>query len=218
MATNIKICGLSIPEALLAALEARADFVGLVHFEKSPRHVDLTTAAQLAALARGRAKVVTLLVDPEDHLVRQVRDEVKPDYIQLHGRESPERTAAVATLSGLSVIKAIGVATREDIAEAEAYRATGALVMFDAKPPPAATRPGGNGEAFDWGLLDDVAGRYPFMLSGGLDPANVGAAVRRIRPWAVDVSSGVESRPGVKDVRKIRDFIAAVRAADTTIG
>ena len=211
MSTSVKICGLRTPETLAAALEARADMVGLVFFEKSPRHVGLETARALAAQARHRAEIVALTVDAEDATLEAILRSVEPDYFQFHGRESPQRVAEIQVKYGVSVIKAIGVAEAADLALALTYTAADAL-LIDAKPPKGAPLPGGNGVAFDWAIARDFHPRKPWLLSGGLTPENVGQAIRDSLARAVDVSSGVESAPGVKDAEKIRAFVAAARA------
>lgn len=211
---RIKICGLSTPETLDAALLAGADMVGLVRFPRSPRHVDLDAAAALAERARGRACVVALVVNAEDEELAALAERVRPDLLQLHGAESPERAAAIARATGIPVMKAIGIGAREDLAAIDAYRAAGASILLDAKPPkdPAAL-PGGNGLAFDWRLLADLDPSLSFMLSGGLTAGCVADAIALTRAQAVDVSSGVESAPGAKDVSRIADFVAAARSA-----
>lgn len=219
MPLRVKICGLRTEAALDAALEAGADLVGLVLFAKSPRNVSVEEAARLARRAhgRGKAEVVTLLVDPDDALVDRVAAEIKPDRIQLHGLETPERTEAIRRHSGLPVMKAVRVGERQDVTDAFAYLAPGGgadLLLFDANPPadPDAL-PGGNGLLFDWRMLEDARGRAPFALAGGLTPENVGAAIALTGAAIVDVSSGVESRPGEKDAGLIRRFIQAAKAA-----
>ena len=209
----VKICGLSTPETLEAALDAGADMVGFVFFPKSPRHIDLETARALGARARGRAQIAALTVDADDDALRRVIDALDPDILQLHGRESPDRVRRVRELSGRSAMKAIGVGARADLAAAEPYDGVADLLLIDAKPPEGAALPGGNGLRFDWGLARDFAPRRPWLLSGGLCPATVAAAIAATRPGGVDVSSGVESAPGVKDVNKIEAFVAAAREA-----
>ncbi|MCM5554625.1 phosphoribosylanthranilate isomerase [Pleomorphomonas sp. NRK KF1] len=208
----VKICGLSTPESLEWALSADADLVGFVHFPKSPRHVTAEIAAALARQVGGRAKTVVLTVDATDDLLDHLVATIAPDAIQLHGRETPERTADVRRRLGLMVIKALGIGSAEDVAAARPYAGTADLLLYDAKPPKDATRPGGLGVTFDWSLL--AGAPTPFLLSGGLDPTNVEDAVRRVRPFGVDVSSGVESAPGKKNETRIRAFVAAARAAN----
>lgn len=194
-----------------AAVEAGADYVGLVFFAKSPRNLSLDAAAALATLARGRAKIVALTVDADDAALEEIATTVAPDYFQLHGSETPERVAEIATLFSVPIIKALGVSSPDDVAKAQAFT-TADLVLFDAKPLPDAERPGGNGVPFDWRLLAR-AGERPFMLSGGLNAENVEEAIRLTKPSAVDVSSGVEASPGVKDLDRIRRFLHAVKTA-----
>ena len=213
MSVKIKICGLSTPDTLDAAIVAGADYVGLVHYPRSPRHVSIAAAVGLAAFARGRAAIVCLLVDPDDDLVEAIVTETRADYLQLHGNESPQRAAAISQRWSVSVIKAVMVATSADAAQADEYRSLTAFPLFDAKPAPDRTGrlPGGNGLAFDWRALAGQALKGPFMLSGGLNPGNVAAAIRLTKAPMVDVSSGVERAPGVKDTLLIKDFIAAAR-------
>lgn len=209
--TLVKICGLSSPETLLAAISAGADMAGFVFFEKSPRHIDLETARTLGALASGRIRKVALTVDAADDALETIVDHLAPDLLQLHGRESPARVAAVKARFGLPVIKAIGVATVEDVAAAKSYEGVADILLFDAKPAPDAAVPGGAGVAFDWDLLRNISAKH-WMLSGGLDAENVAEALRRTGAPAVDVSSGVERERGVKDAGKISAFIKAVRS------
>lgn len=213
MTLRVKICGLSTTPTLAAALAAGADMVGLVFFAKSPRNVSLDTAARLAAHARGRAQVVALTVDADDALLATILRDVAPDMLQLHGRETPARVAEVRSRFGRPVMKALPVATRDDLANVPAYAAVSDLLLFDAKPPPDAALPGGNGLMFDHRLVAGLDPGVPVMLSGGLGPATVGLAVRLVRPAGVDVSSGVERAPGDKDPALIRAFIDAARAA-----
>lgn len=211
----IKICGIKTAEALDAALSARADFIGLVFFGKSPRHVDAQLAASLAARAQGRAGVVGLFVDPAPDFLASVLASVKLDHIQLHGRETPAQVAAIAARHGVPVWKALGVKQRADVAAADAYAGAAARVLFDAKPPEGADLPGGNGLRIDWTILKGLRPALPWMLAGGLDPDNVADAIAITGTPAVDVSSGVESAPGVKDPARIMAFCTAVRASLT---
>lgn len=213
MTVEVKICGLKTPETVRAALEAGADYVGLVFFPKSPRHVSLGAAADLADIARGRAAIVALLVDPDDALAGAVASAVRPDIIQLHGAETPERCAAIRKASGCRIMKVVKVATAEDATAALAFRGIADLILFDAKPPRDALLPGGNGVLFDWTALDAVKGEVDWMLSGGLTGENVANAIRLTGATRVDVSSGVESAPGVKDAALIGAFIAAAKGA-----
>ncbi len=209
--TIVKICGLSSPESLLAAIAAGADMAGFVFFEKSPRHIDLETARALGALASGRIRKVALTVDATDDALAAIVGDLVPDMLQLHGHERPERVAAIKSRFGLPVIKAIGVATAGDVETANAYESVADILLFDAKPAPGAAVPGGAGVSFDWALMRGVSSAG-WMLSGGLDPENVQDALRRTHAPAVDVSSGVERESGVKDVNKIKAFLAAVRS------
>lgn len=213
MALEVKICGLTDAGAVDAAIEAGADMLGFVFFPPSPRHLEISAAAALAARARGRARIVALTVDADDAHLEAIVTEFAPDMLQLHGRESPDRVAALAARHDLPVMKAIGVRTADDIAAAGNYGDAAARILFDAKPPPEATRPGGLGRAFDWRLLAGLDLALPYMLSGGLDAATVARAVRIARPAGVDASSGVERAPGVKDPALIRRFVEAARAA-----
>ncbi len=211
MSVLVKICGLSTEATLDAALAAGADLVGLVHFPKSPRHVDLDRARALAERARGRAERVVLLVDPDDALLAAVVERVAPDVIQLHGHETPERVAAVRARFGRPVMKALGIATAADLAGLPAYAAVADRLLLDAKPPGDADRPGGNGLAFDWSLIEQAELAPGTMLSGGLTPESVAEALARTRLQAVDVSSGVETSPGIKCPDRIAAFIRAAR-------
>jgi phosphoribosylanthranilate isomerase len=213
MPTEIKICGLSDPESVDAALEAGADFLGFVFFPRSPRNLTIEQAAPLMRRARGKAQLVALLVDPDADLLDDVAGYLAPDLIQLHGRESPDRVAEISADTGIAVMKAVGVAERSDLAALARYAAA-ARLLLDAKPPRYSTRPGGNGAAFDWSLLRGFAHAQPWLLSGGLNPANVAEAIQETGAKGVDVSSGVERAPGNKDPALIRRFIAAVRAAE----
>jgi phosphoribosylanthranilate isomerase len=218
MTILIKICGLSTPETMRAALDAGADMVGLVFFAKSPRNIAIERAIELAAMARGRAEIVALMVDPKDSDVAEVVGTVRPDLLQLHGRESPQRVAVVADHAALPVMKAVGVAKPEDIALARSYLPAAERLLLDAKAPPGAAHPGGNGLAFDWRLVADLDPPLSFMLSGGLTPETVADAVRLTRPAGIDVSSGVERAPGVKDPALIEAFVRAARAAASGSG
>ncbi len=215
----VKICGLGTAATLDAAIDAGADMVGLVHFARSPRHVGLDRLGALAGHARGRARVVLLTVDPDDDLLAALVAAARPDLLQLHGGETPERVAAVRAHFGLPVIKAVGIGAASDVAAARRYAGAADMLLFDARPPKDATRPGGLGEPFDWSLLEGWSApagggvATPVLLSGGLGPTNVGEAVARVRPAGVDVSSGVERAPGEKDEGLIRAFVAAARAA-----
>ena len=213
MAIKVKICGLKTDAALDAALAGGADFIGLVFFGPSPRNITPAAAAKLSARARGRAKVVALMVDPDDSLLDAVAAAVAPDLIQLHGEEPPERAAEIRRRWSTPVMKAIKVETAEDVRDAADYREAADLILFDARAPADSTRPGGNGAVFDWRALLGVKERMPFMLSGGLTPDNVAEAIRITGAAIVDVSSGVETSPGEKDPELIRRFLLEAKAA-----
>ena len=214
MPVEIKICGLMTPDTLDVALEAGADYVGFVFFPPSPRHLGFEAARPLGARVRGRAKKVALSVDCDNDWLAASIDALKPDMLQLHGRETPERVAAVRSMFRLPVMKSIPVETRSDLSPIRLYAHAADRLIFDARAPREATRPGGLGKSFDWNLLAGIDPGIPFMLSGGLDAANVAEALRITQAAAVDVSSGVERSPGIKDHDKIRAFVRAVRAAD----
>lgn len=211
----VKICGITTMRTVDVALEAGADMIGVVFFAKSPRNVSLATACALAGRTCGRAGVVALTVDPTDDFVADVMASLKPDLLQLHGSETPERVADIRARFKVRVMKAVGVAEAADLAPIRDYAAVSDLILVDAKPPrtPDAL-PGGNGLTFDWRLVAGLDPGRPVMLSGGLHPGNVGDAVRLTRLSGVDVSSGVESAPGIKDPDKIRAFVAAARTAE----
>ena len=209
----IKICGLTTPTALEATIAARADYAGLVVFPPSPRHLALADAAALGARAAGRIKLVGLFVDAADSLIAETVAAARLDVIQLHGKEDPARVAALRAAFGLPVWKAMAVSSREDITRAKTFAGAADLVLFDAKPPKGAALPGGLGLVFDWTLLAGHRGSVPWGLAGGLSPANVAEAVRVCAAPLVDVSSGVESAPGVKDEALIAAFCREARAA-----
>jgi phosphoribosylanthranilate isomerase len=208
----VKICGLSTRPALDAAIAAGADMAGFVFFDKSPRHVSLEATRELGGAAAGRIAKVALVVDADDAALDAVVAALAPDFLQLHGTETPARVAAVKARFGLPVLKAMGVARAADVEGAAAYRGVADALLFDAKPAPGAAVPGGAGAVFDWELLRGWSGR-DWMLSGGLGPENVAEALRRTGAPGVDVSSGVERERGVKDEAKIAAFVAAARAA-----
>jgi len=209
----VKICGLSTPEALDAALDAGADMVGFVFFEASPRHVAFETARALGARVKGKAKKVALSVDASDELLSKIVDALSPDMLQLHGKESPERVSAVRARFDLPTIKALAIEAKADLAQVKSYASVSDWILFDAKAPANATRPGGLGKPFDWVLLSGAIPGVPVILSGGLSVENVGEALRITRVPAVDVSSGVESSLGEKDPDKIRAFVHGARQA-----
>jgi phosphoribosylanthranilate isomerase len=213
MSLLIKICGLSTLDTLDAALDAGADMVGFVFFPPSPRHLSLDLARELGARVEGRALKVALSVDADDATLAASIDALGPDMLQLHGNETPERVAEIRRRFGLPVMKALGVSDAADLAAINRYAGAVDRVLLDAKPPKGATRPGGNAKAFDWRILAGAAIATPWMLSGGLDPDNVNEAIAITGATAIDVSSGVESAPGVKDRGLIADFIRRARAA-----
>ena len=217
MSVLVKICGLKTPEALDAALAAGADMVGFVFFPPSPRHLGFEQARTLGERVQGRAKKVALSVDAHDADLGQFIDALKPDMLQLHGTETPERVSTVRSRFGLPVMKAIPIEQRSDLSPIHLYASVADWILFDARAPREATRPGGLGKTFDWTLLEKIDLKVPFMLSGGLDANNVADAIRVTRPQAVDVSSGVERAPGEKDSDKIREFIRAARAAEAAL-
>jgi phosphoribosylanthranilate isomerase len=213
VSVTIKICGLSTEEALDVALEEGADMVGFVFFPPSPRHLGFEAAKRLGARVYGRAQKVALSVDASDADLAGFIDALKPDLLQLHGKESPERLAMVRNRFRLPVMKALPIETRADLSSIRLYANVADRLLFDARPPREATRPGGLGKSFDWHLLEAIDPGVPFMLSGGLDAGNVAEALRITRACGVDVSSGVERAPGEKDPDKIRAFIRAAREA-----
>ncbi len=213
MPTEIKICGLSDEEGVDAALDAGADFVGFVFFPPSPRNIAFDRAIALAARARGRARVVALTVDADDPLLGAVATALRPDLLQLHGNETPERVAAVRLHIGVPVMKALGISGRAELAAINAYEEAERFLL-DARPPRNSGRPGGNATAFDWTLLEGFSCRRPWLLAGGLNAENVAAALATTSAQGVDVSSGVEGAPGRKDPALIHAFVQAVRAFD----
>jgi phosphoribosylanthranilate isomerase len=216
MSLIVKICGLSTRETLDVALAAGADMVGFVFFPPSPRHISLETARELGRQAKGRATKVALTVDADDATLANIVETLQPDLLQLHGGETVARLRDIRQKFGLPVMKAIAVETEADLAALSGYAAVADRILFDARAPKQATRPGGLGAVFDWHVLEHLELKLPFMVSGGLTAANVAEAVRVTRAGGVDVSSGVERTPGVKDPDMIRAFIRAARATDST--
>jgi phosphoribosylanthranilate isomerase len=213
--TEVKICGLSDPEGVAAALAGEARFVGFVFFPRSPRHVSLEKAAALAVSARGRADIVAVTVDADETLLGAIAATLAPDWIQFHGGETPARVAAARRFARKGAIKALPIARAEDFAPVAAFGEAADMLMFDAKAPQGAALPGGNGAAFDWRLLRGRSVPRPWLLSGGLTPENLREALFESGAGAVDVSSGVESAPGVKDPERIARFLAASRLPQT---
>jgi phosphoribosylanthranilate isomerase len=213
MSLTVKICGLSTAEALDVALDEGADMVGFVFFTPSPRHISFGAARQLGERVGGRAQKVALTVDADDAWFDAIVEALQPDLLQLHGNETAARVTALKQRFGLPVMKAVPIAQKDDLALAANYIVAADRILFDARAPKEATRPGGLGKAFDWRLLQNLALGVPFMLSGGLDAGNVAEALRITKAPGVDVSSGVERAPGEKDPDKIRAFIRAARKA-----
>jgi phosphoribosylanthranilate isomerase len=214
MSLIVKICGLSTRETLDAALRAGADMVGFVFFPPSPRHLDLMLARELGEQAKGRAVKVALTVDADDATLANIVEVLRPDILQLHGKETVARLRDIRQRFGLPVMKAIAVETTADLASLPGYAAVADRILFDARAPGEATRPGGLGAVFDWHALENLDLELPFMVSGGLNSENVAQAVRVTRAGGVDVSSGVERAPGIKDVEMIGAFIRAARVTE----
>jgi phosphoribosylanthranilate isomerase len=214
MSLIVKICGLSTRETLDVALESAADMVGFVFFPPSPRHLTLDTGRELGQAVKGRAAKVALTVDADDAALAGIVEALQPDLLQLHGRETPARLRDIKQKFGLPVMKALPVATSVDLAVLPEYRDVADRILFDARAPKDATRPGGLGAVFDWHVLENLDLALPFMVSGGLHAGNVAEAVRVTRAGGVDVSSGVENAPGIKDPEMIRAFIRAARATE----
>ncbi|QKV19788.1 phosphoribosylanthranilate isomerase [Oricola thermophila] len=219
MTLDIKICGLKTPEAIDAALDGGATHVGFIFFLKSPRNVDVETAAALARRARaGGAKTVAVTVDADDAFIESIVTLAKPDMLQLHGGESRDRVREIRERHGLPVMKALAIREAADLAKCVPYLGVADRFLFDARPPDGSDLPGGNGVSFDWQLLATLDDGIDYMLSGGLDPENVAEALAVTGARGLDVSSGVESAPGVKDINRIAAFLKAARAADARNG
>lgn len=211
--TDAKICGIKTPEAMTAAIDGGARFVGLVFYPKSPRAVDIEVASYLARYVPTGVRAVGLFVDPDDETLERTLSGVQLNMIQLHGHESPGRIAEIKHRFGLQIIKAISISDTKDLDHVPGFEAAADHLMFDAKPRPDDTLPGGNGLPFDWEILKGFETQHPWFLAGGLNADNVGEAIERLNPDIVDVSSGVESEPGIKDPAKIKAFLAAVKQA-----
>jgi phosphoribosylanthranilate isomerase len=215
MAVAVKICGLTDAEALAAAADGGARYLGFVFYPPSPRALSREQAGALARLVPAHCQRVGVFVDPNDDLLEETLAQVPLEALQLHGAESPERVRAIRTRTGRAVIKALRLAEPEDLAPVAAYAAVADMLLFDARPPTEPGRlPGGNGLAFDWRLLQGLRVGCPWLLSGGLSAGNLEAAVTLCRAPAVDVSSGVERRPGIKDPAKIREFLGLAAALE----
>jgi len=216
MTVQVKICGLTRPDDADAVAAAGADFAGLVFHPGSPRHLRSEQARAIAERLRGRVRIVALLANPTDAMLAEAVAAAQPDFIQLHGSESAARVAELRSRSGKPVIKAMGVSDKTDFGGLSGYETAADMLLFDAKPSPGAT-PGGRGRAFDWQLLRTRTIAKPWLLAGGLDAENVGRAILISGASGVDVSSGVECAPGVKDHDAIRAFIAAARAPEFAV-
>jgi phosphoribosylanthranilate isomerase len=214
MSLLVKICGLSTRETLDVALGAGADMVGFVFFPPSPRHLSLETAREFGKQAKGRAIKVALTVDADDATLSNIVETLQPDLLQLHGKETIARLRDIKAKFGLPVMKVIAVETAADLAVLPGFAGVADRILFDARAPKDATRPGGLGAVFDWHVLEKLDLKLPFMVSGGLNPDNVAEAVRVTRAGGVDVSSGVERSPGHKDPEMILKFIRAARATE----
>jgi phosphoribosylanthranilate isomerase len=214
MSLIVKICGLSTRETLDVALDAGADMVGFVFFPPSPRHLSFDMARELGQHTKRRAAKVALTVDADDATLANIIEALRPDILQLHGSETVERLRQIKQKFGLQLMKVIAVETVADLESLPAYAGVADRILFDARAPEEATRPGGLGAVFDWHVLDKLALKLPFMVSGGLDAQNIAQAVRVSRAGGVDVSSGVERSPGIKDPEMIRAFIRAARATE----
>lgn len=215
MSLDIKICGLKTLDALDAALDGGASHVGFIFFAKSPRNVSPELAGQLRRAARGSARAVAVTVDADDAFLDAIVAAMEPDVLQLHGSETPERVAGVKARYRLPVMKALSVSQSSDLDRMMPFAGIADRFLFDAKPPKGSQLPGGNGVSYDWSLLGALDRGVEYMLSGGLDATNVGDALRLANPPGIDVSSGVESAPGVKDPVLIDAFLKAVRSAQT---
>jgi len=212
MTVLVKICGLKTKKALEAAIEAGADYAGFVFFGPSPRNVSLRQAARLARLAEGQIKTVALTVNASGAEISAIMSEVNPDFLQLHGDESLERIAAIRSLTKAAIIKAIKAGALKDVKSGRRYEAAADIVLFDAQGPRSSPIPGGNGRAFNWTWLTKASPRPNFMLSGGLNSDNLLEALATSGALAVDVSSGVETAPGVKSPARIREFIETAKS------
>ncbi|MGB0703766.1 MAG: phosphoribosylanthranilate isomerase [Paracoccaceae bacterium] len=209
--TRVKICGLTSPEAIKGAAQAGATYGGLVFYEKSPRHLSLAKAREVALAAPPGFAKVALVVNPQDAFLEEMLSQVPIDILQLHGAEQPQRVQQIKQSTGLPIMKALGIATAQDLHEIDRYAEICDQLLIDAKPAPGAKLPGGNGLAFDWQLLENHTWKIPWMLAGGLTPDNVAQAIRVTQARQIDVSSGVESAPGLKDMDKMRNFVAQAR-------
>lgn len=213
MSPDIKICGLKTPEAVDRALERGATHIGFIFFEKSPRYIEPDLAGALAERARGKAKVVAVTVDPTNDDLDEIMALVKPDMLQLHGNESPERVLTIKAVHNVPVMKAMSVRDADDLKRVESYIGIADRFLFDAKPPAGSVLPGGNGVSFDWSLMSWLDDRVDYMLSGGVNKDNVAEALASTKASGIDLSSALESAPGVKDLGKIDQFFDAFAEA-----
>ena len=211
---GIKICGITEEKGLGAALELGVQRIGLVFAQSSPRLLDIEKAVELAEVIRGRAQIVAVVVNPGDKLIKRIVNNIKPDFLQLHGSESPKRVRSLWKQHRIAIIKAFAVAGVQDIADADRYSTTAAEFLFDARPPANADRNGGLGVTFKWSLLAEASPSRPFLLAGGLTPQNIATAISQSGAKMVDVSSGVESSRGVKDAAMLQAFCAKARGFD----
>ncbi|CUW43495.1 N-(5'-phosphoribosyl)anthranilate isomerase [Brucella vulpis] len=214
MALDIKICGLKTPEAVAAALDGGATHIGFIFFPKSPRHITPDAAARLRAAATGRAEAVAVTVDADDETLDEIVKTVRPDMLQLHGGETPERVRFLKERYDLPVMKAFSIREAGDLEAIAPYRGIADRFLFDAKPPKGSELPGGNGISFDWNLLAALEADIDYMLSGGLNADNIAEALLKTGAPGIDISSGVECAPGEKDVRLIENFFQAVADAN----
>lgn len=208
--TKVKICGLSTPETITAAIEHGSDFIGFVFYPPSPRHVEIDVAKYLAKSIPNHVEIVGLFVNPNNQTLQEVLNDIPLSMMQLHGSESIKRVKEIKEIFNLPVMKALSIENAEDLNKAEEYEPIVDWLLFDAK---GEDLPGGNGKAFDWSILADYQGQKPWMLAGGLTPENIGEALKTLSPDALDVSSGVESSSGVKDVDKIQAFLRGAKRA-----
>lgn len=213
MKPDIKICGLKSADAIERAVRRGASHLGFIFFEKSPRNIEPDIAGQLADAVRGSVKIVAVTVDADNDELDEIIDLLKPDMLQLHGTESPERVLNVKAVYGLPVIKAFSIRDGDDLAKIDPYIGIADKFLFDAKPPAGSDLPGGNGVSFDWTLLRSLDEGVDYMLSGGLNKNNVAEALEVTGALGIDASSGVESAPGVKDLAMIDAFFDAIRSA-----
>ncbi|CAN7636622.1 phosphoribosylanthranilate isomerase [Rhizobium sp. LjRoot254] len=216
MTLDIKICGLKTEEAVDRAVALGATHIGFIFFAKSPRHIEPADAGRLAGRVRGKVKIVSVSVDPDNDDLDEIVALMRPDILQLHGKETPDRVLTIKAVTGLPVWKALSIADADDLRRIEAYDGIANRFLLDAKPPINSELPGGNGVSFDWRLLSGLDASVDYMLSGGLNKDNVGEALSIARPTGIDTSSGVESSPGVKDLEMMDEFFEAVRLAQAS--